>query len=63
MQVTFTTKGGREKLMPRKHADILQKLGKGTYQTKDMQAAPKQPCNAAKAPAPKQPRKTKEPKQ
>lgn len=56
MQVTFKTKDGREKLMPRKHAEILQLLGKGTYQTKDMQAAPK-------APAAKQPRKAKEPKQ
>lgn len=56
MQVTFITKDGRQKQMPRQHAEILQKLGKGTYQTKDMHAA-------EKPQAVKKPRKAKEPKQ
>lgn len=62
MQVTFITKDGRQKQMPRQHAEILQKLGKGTYQTKDMQAGTKPPATD-KSQAVKKPRKAKEPKQ
>ena len=31
MKVKFTAKNGASKLMPLKHAQILQKLGKGTF--------------------------------
>lgn len=43
MQVTFTHKDGREKRMPVKHAEILRKLGRGTYQPQDTQAAAEPP--------------------
>jgi len=38
MKVIFTHKNGREQPMQRRYADILQKLGRGTYITRDMQA-------------------------
>lgn len=38
MKVIFTHKGGRKQSMQRRYADILQKLGRGTYMTRDMQA-------------------------
>lgn len=40
MKVTFIYKGGRERMMSRREADILQKLGRGTYMTRDMRAQP-----------------------
>jgi len=40
MKVIFTHRmGGREQAMDVRYADILQKLGRGTYMTRDMQAA------------------------
>lgn len=39
-KVTFIHRGGREQVMPRRYADILQKVGRGTYMTRDMTAAP-----------------------
>lgn len=38
MKVIFTHKGGRKQSMQRRYADILQKLGRGTYMTRDMRA-------------------------
>lgn len=39
MKVIFTHKmGGREQAMHRRYASILQKLGRGTYMTRDMRA-------------------------
>ncbi|THJ30948.1 hypothetical protein E8K88_16410 [Lampropedia aestuarii] len=40
MKVVFKHKSGRSELMNQREADILQKLKRGTYQTKDMQARP-----------------------
>ncbi|MFY3148504.1 hypothetical protein ACOTF6_09510 [Achromobacter xylosoxidans] len=37
-RVTFTYKNGRERLMSKRDADILQALGHGTYQTRDLVA-------------------------
>ena len=40
MKVVFKHKmGGREQRMHVRYADILQKLGRGTYLTRDMRAA------------------------
>lgn len=39
MKVIFTHKNGRKQSMSRRDANILQKLGRGTYMTRDMQAA------------------------
>lgn len=39
MKVVFTHKGGREQAMQKRYAKILNKLGRGTYMTRDMQAA------------------------
>lgn len=39
MKVIFKHRmGGREQAMDVRYADILQKLGRGTYMTRDMQA-------------------------
>ena len=38
MRVKFKYKSGVELVMARHYADILQKLGRGTYLTRDMQA-------------------------
>lgn len=38
MKVIFQHKGGRKQPMQRRYADILQKLGRGTYMTRDMRA-------------------------
>lgn len=40
MKVTFIHRGGREQPMQRRYADVLQKLGRGTYMTRDMRAHP-----------------------
>lgn len=40
MKVTFIHRSGREQPMQRRYADVLQKLGRGTYMTRDMQAHP-----------------------
>ena len=40
MKVTFTHKNGRKQLMPERMARTLQKIGRGTYLTRDMAAAP-----------------------
>ena len=37
-RVTFTYKNGRERLMSKRDADILQALGHGTYLTRDLEA-------------------------
>lgn len=37
-RVTFTYKNGRERLMSKRDADILQALGHGTYLTRDLVA-------------------------
>lgn len=39
MKVIFTHKNGRQQSMSRRDAEILQKLKRGTYMTRDMQAA------------------------
>ena len=39
-RVTFTYKNGRERLMSKRDADILQALGHGTYLTRDLVADP-----------------------
>lgn len=40
MKVTFIHRNGREQMMQRRYADVLQKLGRGTYMTRDMRAQP-----------------------
>lgn len=40
MKVTFIHRNGREQVMRRRYADTLQKLGRGTYMTRDMRAQP-----------------------
>ncbi len=39
MKVIFQHKSGRKQSMQRRYADILKKLNRGTYMTRDMQAA------------------------
>lgn len=39
-KVTFTFKTGRERVLSERDARLLQRLGKGTYLTRDMAAAP-----------------------
>ncbi len=39
MKVIFKHTGGREQAMKEREARILQKLGRGTYVTRDMRAA------------------------
>jgi len=39
-KVEFTDKGGNRKVMDAKSAKVLMALGRGTYATRDMQAAP-----------------------
>jgi hypothetical protein len=38
-KINFTHKNGRVQTMPRRFADVLQKLGRGSYLTRDMTAA------------------------
>ncbi|AKQ59729.1 hypothetical protein ACR55_01859 [Bordetella hinzii] len=38
-KVTFTYKNGRERMLSARDAELLQRLGKGTYLTRDMAAA------------------------
>lgn len=40
MKVNFQYANGRERMMSRRDANILQKLGRGTYMTRDMRAQP-----------------------
>ena len=40
MQVDFTHKNGKVQPMQKRFADILQKLGRGTYETRMLTAAP-----------------------
>lgn len=40
MKVIFEHKSGRREPMQRRYAEVLQKLGRGTYMARDMQAAP-----------------------
>lgn len=40
MKVNFKHKSGRIQAMSRRDAEILQRLGRGTYMTRDLQAAP-----------------------
>lgn len=37
-KVTFTYKNGRERMLSARDAELLQRLGKGTYLTRDMAA-------------------------
>lgn len=47
MRVNFQYTNGRERMMSRRDANILQKLGRGTYMTRDMRAQPVvEPINA-----------------
>lgn len=39
-KVLFSYKSGRERLIPKRDADLLARLGKGTYMTRDMAAQP-----------------------
>lgn len=39
MKVTFTHKSGRQQSMPERMARTLQRIGRGTYMTRDMAAA------------------------
>lgn len=43
-KVTFTFKTGRERVLSERDARVLQRLGKGTYLTRDMAAAPAAPA-------------------
>lgn len=43
MKVRVIHKNGREEMMSRRFADILSKMGRVTYQTRDMQAEPARP--------------------
>lgn len=53
MKVEFTdARTGRTKAMPRAHAEILQKLGRGTYMTRDMAAERAPAATPAPTPAP-----------
>lgn len=67
MKVNFTYTGGRERSMPEAHAKVLQKLGRGSYMTRDMVAAPQPapaqepPAPPAAAPVPSEPTTTPEP--
>lgn len=45
MKVTFIHRSGREQPMQRRYADVLQKLGRGTYMTRDMRAQPVLPAD------------------
>lgn len=38
-KVTFTYKNGRERMLSARDAELLQRLGKGTYLTRDMAAS------------------------
>lgn len=38
MKVTFVHRSGREQPMQRRYADVLRRLGRGTYTTRDMRA-------------------------
>lgn len=38
-KVNFTYKNGRERMLSARDAELLQRLGKGTYLTRDMAAA------------------------
>lgn len=38
-KVTFTYNNGRERMLSARDAELLQRLGKGTYLTRDMAAA------------------------
>lgn len=49
-KVTFTYNTGRERVIPERDARLLQRLGKGTYLTRDM--APAMPLQAAPTPDP-----------
>lgn len=40
MKVNFQYTNGRERMMSRRDAEILQKLGRGSYMTRDMRAQP-----------------------
>jgi hypothetical protein len=39
-KIKFVHKSGREELMHRRFADVLQKLGRGSYMTRHLTAAP-----------------------
>lgn len=39
-KIKFVHKNGREELMHARYADVLQKLGRGSYMTRDLTAAP-----------------------
>lgn len=43
-KVTFTFKTGRERVLSERDAKLLHRLGKGTYLTRDMAAAPVAPA-------------------
>lgn len=43
-KVQFTHLGGRKSMMAENYAVILHKLGRGTYQTRDMQAVKPKPA-------------------
>lgn len=49
-KVLFTYKTGRERLMRRRDADLMRRLGQGTYMTRDMVAAPIDPIPTEVAP-------------
>lgn len=46
-KVLFTYKNGRERSMRPREAEILSRLGKGSYLTRDMRAAEPAPVQAA----------------
>lgn len=52
-KVTFLYRDGRTKQMAPRYADILQKLKRGTYETRDMRAAVAVPSKEIKADEPK----------
>lgn len=40
MKVIFTHRGGRQQRMPKQHAEVLRRLGRGGYETRVMVSAP-----------------------
>lgn len=48
-RVMFTHQSGRKERMERRYAEVLQKLGRGTYMTRDMRATEKDELSVARS--------------
>lgn len=51
MKVTIIDKAGKRKTMAASHADVLVRIGRATYMTRDMAAVPVAPLTPAAEPA------------